>query len=107
VGFEVTLGRTEDDGTVIRASGEVDMATAGRLDDVVREHAGRGPLLVDLSGLTFMDSSGVRTLHALITAAIRDGWTLRFARDLRDNVRQVLWMTGMLDAMPFEDAPPP
>jgi anti-anti-sigma factor len=106
VGLDVTLGRTDDGWTVIRASGEVDMATADRLGAVVREHAGETPVLVDLSGLTFMDSTGVRTIHGLLAGARQDGWTLRFSPALRDNVRQVLWMTGMLDAMPFEEAPP-
>ena len=107
MGLEVTLGRTEGGWTVVRAAGEVDMATAGRLGAAVHEHAGAGPVLVDLAGLTFMDSTGVRTVHGMIAAAQQDGWTLRFSPALRDNVRQVLWMTGMLDAMPFQDAPPP
>ncbi len=107
MGLEVTLGRTDDGWTAIRASGEVDMATADRLGAVVHEHAGGGPVLVDLAGLTFMDSTGVRTVHGLIAAARERGWTLRFSPQLRDNVRQVLWMTGMLDAMPFREPPGP
>ena len=106
MGLEVTSDQA-DGWMVVRASGEVDMATVDRLDAAVREQAAEHPVLVDLSGLTFMDSSGVRTIHGLLAAARQDRWTLRFSPGLRDNVRQVLWMTGMLDAMPFEEAPPP
>ena len=103
MGFDVTLGRT-DGWTVVRAAGEVDLMTADRFGAAVREQASHGPVLVDLEALTFMDSSGVRAIHALLVAARQDGWKLRFAPRLRDNVRQVLRMTGMLEAIPFEDA---
>ena len=104
MGFDVTLGRT-DGWTVVRAAGEIDLVSADRFGAAVREQASRGPVVVDLEALTFMDSSGVRAIHALLTSARQDGWTLRFAPGLRNNVRQVLHMTGMLEAIPFDDVP--
>jgi anti-anti-sigma factor len=106
VGLELTVGRTADGWTSVHAAGEVDMATADQLSGAVHEHAPGGPVLVDLAELTFMDSSGVRVVYNLITAAREDGWMLRFSPQLRENVRQVLWMTGMLDAMPFAGPSP-
>jgi anti-sigma B factor antagonist len=53
---------------VLRIAGELDVATADALADhaaaSVREVS--GPVLVDLSGLTFIDAYGARALDALI-----------------------------------------
>ncbi len=91
--------------TVVAAAGEVDLATVGELTDALREHLAAGPVLLDLSELTFMDSSGVRALDAVLGACAREGWDLRVRRDLHEHVRQVLEMTALYDALPFEDAP--
>ncbi len=43
-------------------TGEVDLATARQLDALETVH---GPLLLDLHGVTFLDSSGIRALLGL------------------------------------------
>jgi anti-sigma B factor antagonist len=40
--------------------GEIDLATASMLSDAIA--AVSGPVVIDLSGVTFMDSAGVRVL---------------------------------------------
>jgi anti-anti-sigma factor len=57
-------------GDVIWIEGEVDMASADDLRAVLRDND-TGPLILDASNLTFMDSSGLRVL--LETAASRNG----------------------------------
>ncbi len=54
-----------DHGAVLRLSGEVDMATASRLEAAFKELADRRltEVIVDASMVTFMDSTG---LHALV-----------------------------------------
>jgi anti-sigma B factor antagonist len=49
---------------VIAASGELDIATAGELGEVVMRaiEAGAADVWLDLSGIEFMDSSGLRAL---------------------------------------------
>ncbi len=43
--------------------GELDMASADELGNRLREDGpGEGPLVLDFSGVTFMDSSGLRVL---------------------------------------------
>ena len=50
-----------DDG--FRLKGELDMATAGDLSEVLRTVSGRAdPMVLDLSEVSFMDSSGLRAL---------------------------------------------
>jgi anti-sigma B factor antagonist len=62
----VTLDeRTEPDGaTVIHVSGDVDMETHLGLEEAIVRivRGGGGPVVVDLAGVPFLDSSGVRAL---------------------------------------------
>lgn len=53
---------------LLRIAGELDVATADALADRVATavRAVPGPVLVDLSGLTFVDARGARALDALI-----------------------------------------
>ena len=46
--------------TVARFHGEVDVATAEQLTDTIRET--EGPIVFELSDVSFMDSSGIRAL---------------------------------------------
>lgn len=46
-----------------RLEGELDMATAGGLTELLHAAAERaGPIVLDFSGVSFMDSSGLRAL---------------------------------------------
>ena len=46
--------------TVARFHGEVDVATAEQFTDTIRET--EGPIVFELSNVSFMDSSGIRAL---------------------------------------------
>ena len=64
-GFSTEVNAT-DEATVIHVRGEIDMATAGRLRDVIEPHMGpEQTIILDLSEVDFMDSS---SLHVLIQA---------------------------------------
>lgn len=52
--------RSTDDGFSLE--GELDMATAEELSKVLEEDRADGPLVLDFSGVSFMDSSGLRAL---------------------------------------------
>ena len=54
-----------DDATILRVTGEVDLANAAVLDVAVRNAAagGEGRTVVDLTELTYIDSAGLATLH--------------------------------------------
>jgi anti-sigma B factor antagonist len=55
-----------DEATVIHVRGEIDLATAGRLRDVIEPHMGpKQKIVLDLSEVEFMDSSA---LHVLVQA---------------------------------------
>lgn len=98
--------RSERAGDVhtIRLSGELDLATA---DDVERElerveATDAATIVLDLSGLTFMDSTGVRLVvnaHARSRAA---GQRLTLLRG-QAAVQRVMELSGVDALLPFAD----
>jgi anti-anti-sigma factor len=68
---------------VLRVDGELDLAGAPRLTAAVeatRERPNGVPLVIDLSGVAFMDSTGVRSLVDAGRTASEDGRRLAFLR---------------------------
>src|SRR5688500_12492781 len=59
--LDVTPG--DDGSTTVSVAGELDLATADEFARAVRSGLARGPVLIDLREVTFMDSSGVRALN--------------------------------------------
>jgi anti-anti-sigma factor len=83
-----------DQGSSIRLSGELDMSSAPELDLVLEtavEHG--GAILVDLSELTFMDSTGI---NAFLKAALSlRGRGCLVLHGEQDRVRRVLDLVGV------------
>ena len=88
---------TRDAGVVIELAGELDLATAPIIEEAIAQaEATRPPLLVlDLSGLTFMDSTGLRIVLAADAAARRETRRLVVVRG-PDPVHRVFLM-ALLD----------
>ena len=59
--FEVTVQRDDELATIV-VSGELDLATVPQLSAAVAEHDDAGFLVLDLTAVTFIDSTGVRVL---------------------------------------------
>ncbi|WP_228982039.1 STAS domain-containing protein [Streptomyces sp. DH12] len=89
--------RTHRDGPVVlRVAGELDHHTAPRLGealDGVRSAAAAG-LVIDLSGLTYCDSSGITVLVSAYRHAGDDGRPLALA-GLGDDLTQVFRTVGL------------
>ena len=83
---------------VVTVRGEVDLATAPELEVRVRAVLGDAPhgIDLDLAGLTFIDSSGLRTLVALAKEASSRGGSLRLL-NLPRHAQRVLELTGLDD----------
>jgi anti-sigma B factor antagonist len=90
---------------VIAVEGELDLATADEFTAGVRRELAGAAVVLDLSGLSFVDSSGVRALDDLVRETDREGWALSIDARLPEGVRQVLRLTGMLDLLPIEADP--
>lgn len=78
-------------GHLIRLKGDVDMNTSpdvrNSLGEVFRQAGGRA-LLINLSGVRYMDSSGIATLVEAMQQCMKQGMKLRLV-DLSPPVRDV------------------
>jgi len=88
--------------------GELDLATAPELEHrvlgAVRE--GAQAVVLDLRELTFMDSTGVRTIVAAHHVAEQTGHDFRVVRPARDSVvSRVIEISGIDDALGLVDVP--
>ncbi|MFE7169735.1 STAS domain-containing protein [Streptomyces sp. NPDC057616] len=81
---------------VVTAQGEIDHDVSAILDEALLPHGHPTPpqVVVDLSGVTFMDSSGINSLVTAYRAVSKvDGW-LRIAGP-KDSVQRVLSLVGV------------
>jgi anti-sigma B factor antagonist len=101
--LEVTVTRDADRHTVALA-GELDIGTVQRAEAALAEaESGSARMIVlDLSGLTFMDSTGVRLALAAAARSRADSDRLRFVRG-GPAVQRVFELSGVTDTLPFID----
>jgi anti-sigma B factor antagonist len=79
--FEVTVQRDDAVATLV-VSGELDLATVPQLSATVAEQSDPGLLVLDLTAVTFIDSTGVRVLIEADRSCARSGSRLAvLARD--------------------------
>jgi anti-sigma B factor antagonist len=88
-------------GVILNVGGEVDLATAPQLQaklvDLVND--GTGSVVVDLTPVAFMDSTGLSVLLAAHKRAQADGHSIRLACPAGPVLR-VLQLTGMERVLP-------
>jgi anti-sigma B factor antagonist len=86
----------------LRPIGSLDMATLPVLERQLQElrDAGFPRLIIDLGGLSFMDSNGVRFALKWRATALRDGFQISFAPG-RPAVHRVFELAGVTDHVPF------
>ena len=87
---EFGIGMLIEDGGIVRLrpSGELDLYTAPRLEEAVREQIRPGRVLVvDLSKTTFVDSSGMGTLVRLAKVVAAGGGTFKLTSPTRSIAR--------------------
>ncbi len=86
--------------------GELDIATAGELEQAVDDATTGGvpELVLDLRELTFMDSTGLRTLAQANVKAEQAGTALSIWRGPRQ-IERVLEISGLGPLLPLADAP--
>jgi len=94
----------EADGLVIRAFGELDLSNAETLDAELRRAIGgdAGSIVLDLSGLDFIDSTGLRVLISAAKQSRQDGARLAIRRG-SEAVQQVIAVSGVDGTLPFID----
>lgn len=100
--FDVTTERQEGLLRVV-PRGELDIAAADSLRARLAERASAEGLLLDLSGLEFMDTSGIQVIVEAFRSARDDGFVLRIVRAPK-TVQRVFEISGLESVLPFEDA---
>lgn len=104
-GALLTVDVEEDgDALLISASGELDISTTGALDaELQRALDGKATrVILDLSGLSFVDSTGLRLLAIAVSHAKANGTQLRM-RDGSEAVKRTLQVTGLDHTLPLTD----
>jgi anti-anti-sigma factor len=103
--FQVEVVRDDDVGTV-RVSGEIDLSAAERLEAALREAESGSPdtVILDLREVTFIDSTGLRTITSADARARNDGYEFKIIRG-SEQVQKLLHLTGMDKILPLVDDP--
>ncbi|MEV6246645.1 STAS domain-containing protein [Streptomyces sp. NPDC051742] len=101
-GTATASGSTAEGRTVITARGELDIDTGPALRDEIAEALERNHgVVVDLSGVEFMDCAGLGALIAALHVAERHGHALTL-RSPNRQVTRLLRLTGAHERLPVE-----
>ena len=101
--FEISSEMVHGTGRLI-ISGELDLSTVPHLRakaDALLEQSAQH-LILDLSRMTFVDSSGLSMFIALNDQATRENWTLSLTKP-PDSAFSVFSITGTDEHLPFID----
>jgi anti-sigma B factor antagonist len=103
--FDLRVVRS-DSRVHIAPVGELDIATAPRLEEAIAEATGQpiGELVLDLRELTFLDSTGLRALAQANIKAEQAGTALSIWRGPRQ-IERVLEISGLGPLLPLADPP--
>lgn len=69
--FAVAVDRLDNNCVVVRVEGELDMASASELEQVISRITSAPHLVIDLSSCTFVDSAGMRAITTSMRQAPR------------------------------------
>ncbi len=90
------------EGARLSLSGELDLEKLTRVQDAVDALLARPvrTLTIDLGGLSFVDSSGLRLFIVLDRRAAKEGWTLELTRP-QPQAMTVFRISGAEENLPF------
>ena len=94
-----------DSAAILRVSGELDITGADVLETRIKELEGDSPdvVVIDLRKVSFMDSTGLRSLLRARALGSEEGWSLKLIRG-PEPVHRVLELTRMDEVFDFVDA---
>ncbi|WP_252975141.1 STAS domain-containing protein [Janibacter melonis] len=93
----LTISTSNSNGAVVvHCTGEIDVSTASQLRDAVQQVilGGSRSVAIDMTGVSFMDSTGLGVVVGRLKTLRREGGTLTIAATA-DRVRRVFEITGL------------
>lgn len=97
--FAIDLTSPRTGSVRVQVRGDLDLSTSPKLcDTLIREISGGKSVVLDLSGVTFIDSTGLNTLIQALGACESNGGALMLCPDLPAQVSRVFQISG-LDAL--------
>ncbi len=103
-GFEARIIGNGARAVRVVVSGELDLAAAPQLDDALRQAlAAADDIVLDLSNVRFIDSTGLYTIVGAVREAETSGITLRIRSTLRPQVARLFEIVGMAHTLPLVD----
>jgi anti-sigma B factor antagonist len=97
--FEVAVERPGDGPVVVHVRGELDLLSAPEMREALAQEMG-ADMTLELSGLEFIDSTGVHLVLDAFLASQRDGWDLAIV-GAGEEVRRAFELVGLIDRLPF------
>jgi anti-anti-sigma factor len=105
--LELTTENGPNETVRVSLSGELDIASAPQLEDQLGQVEAAGPaaIVLDLRGLEFMDSTGLRTIVGADTRAREQGRRLAIVRG-PEAVQRIFTVTKLDERLDIVDDPP-
>lgn len=104
--METQLRTYEDDGAqIVEISGEVELHSAARVREELRLacETKNARCIVDMTGVPFIDSTGVGVLVGALKLSRQQGGSFAIANP-QARVRRVFEITGLMGALPIYDS---
>ena len=101
--MEIILGR-QNHTVIVAVTGSVDSLTSGALSDSLTEQieGGASQLVIDMTGVDYISSAGLRSLLGAMKLARQQGGDFRLA-GVREFVLKVLELSGFTGIMKLYD----
>ncbi len=100
--FSLYLEPMEDGWVRVRVEGELALTSSSTLERAVEiELLANSNDLLDLSGIDFIDSAGLRAMTAVVRMAKATGRELRLSADLPGHARRLMEIVGLLPFVPI------
>ncbi len=102
--FALRLEPMEGGWVRVRVEGELALTSSSLLELAVeRELEASSDILLDLSGIAFIDSAGLRAMTALVRLAKANGRRFRLSSDLPAHARRLMEIVGLLPFVPIAE----
>lgn len=92
----------DPDGTIV-VHGDIDIAGGPVLEAVILSHEGSNQVVIDLADVSFIDSSGLRSLLGASRRALARNSTVKL-RSVGPEVARLLQITGTSDQFTIESS---